>query len=61
MDQLFIPMKDVVFGVLIVVFGFEPHGLPKYGTDQNFFTYGRFLTLRPLLQPGKFDHERRSF
>jgi branched-chain amino acid transport system permease protein len=44
MDQLFIPMKDVVFGVLIVGFLiFEPHGLAEiWHRIKNFFTLWPF-------------------
>ena len=44
MDQLFIPMKDVVFGVLIVGFlVFEPHGLAEiWHRIKNFFTLWPF-------------------
>jgi branched-chain amino acid transport system permease protein len=44
MEQLFIPMKEVVFGVLIVGFLiFEPHGLAEiWHRIKNFFTLWPF-------------------
>lgn len=44
MEQLFIPMKDVVFGVLICTFLiFEPHGLAEiWQRIKNFFTLWPF-------------------
>jgi len=43
-DQLFIPMKDVIFGVLIVSFLiFEPHGLAEiWHRIKNFFSLWPF-------------------
>ena len=40
MEQLFIPMKEVIFGALIVSFLiFEPHGLAEiWHRIKNFFT-----------------------
>jgi len=44
MEQLFIPMKDVIFGMLIVGFlVFEPHGLAEiWHRIKNFFTLWPF-------------------
>ncbi len=44
LDQLFIPMKDIVFGVLIVAFLiFEPHGLAEiWHRIKNFFSLWPF-------------------
>ncbi len=44
MEQLFIPMKDVIFGVLICTFLiFEPHGLAEiWQRIKNFFTLWPF-------------------
>jgi len=44
LDQLFIPMKDIVFGVLIVAFLiFEPHGLAEiWHRTKNFFSLWPF-------------------
>ena len=45
-DQLFIPMKDVIFGGTIVSFlDFEPRGLAKYGIESEFLLLVAFFLL----------------